>query len=683
MPLPPAETTPVLVLKWTEKALKVEGLVQMVEKELERGKIILISKNRKNRDGGKGSREVLLLTASQESLEEEAEETLLVKERDLPMGEIIMDRFRVRDRPQFSTKRRMKNPDESKQAGVDEEGLFTAHERCILVEEILEDINVQDPILADMLRENGNKDKERTSLRYLLQSHGWVDVMTPLHVDEIKEKILRQTMWQWSVPLKAIHGYYGPSIAYYFAFLQFLRQWLVVLAVPGVTVFLFRVWRHDTIDTDEYTPFYGLFCFVWAVLLCRFWTRQEKWLAYDWGEMNEGVAPPGSLSSYTVQAKGAIYTRPEFTGRMRTSPVTGKPELFYPHYLRKGQYMVSGIITALMLAVAFFVMILSLNLQGYIQPDDNQFHPFHYARLAALAEEGAVFDAKSSWRCFIPVVIHVVSILTLNNLYRRVARVLTDWENHVTRDAHENSLILKRFLFEAFDCYIVLFYLAFYERDVYRLRSELIAVFNIDTSRRLATEIIIPSLLRLMTKEKEGHPQDLHLETYESFDDYMEMLISFGYVTLFASAYPLASVLFCGAVFIEIRSDCYKLTRVCQKPIDERVASIGMWAELLQAMVWFSCLTNCLLFGFTSDQMMHYIPTLYMHDETGDTHLVNDKGWIAIFVIFGIEHVLVITGLILNALIPATPTALATKLRRRMYLLSTASQEQDASKKID
>jgi len=36
------------------------------------------------------------------------------------------------------------------------------------------------------------------------------------------------------------------------------------------------------------------------------------------------------------------------------------------------------------------------------------------------------------------------------------------------QEAHDNSLIVKRFLFEAFDCYIALFYIAFELRDVRR-----------------------------------------------------------------------------------------------------------------------------------------------------------------------------------------------------------------------
>jgi hypothetical protein len=188
-------------------------------------------------------------------------------------------------------------------------------------------------------------------------------------------------------------------------------------------------------------------------------------------------------------------------------------------------------------------------------------------------------------------------------------------------------------------------------------------------------EVIIPMLLHYRVTKDNEHPHDLHLDKYESFDDYMEILIQFGYATLFASAYPLASLVMFGAVWMEIRSDCFKMTYLCQKPAGERVANIGMWKALLQFMVWFCCLTNCLLFGFTSDQMMHYMPNFYTRDDLGVTHMVNDKGWIAVLIIFGLERALIYFGLALHAMIPSIPEDLAVKLQRRKYLLSMEAKK--------
>lgn len=81
-------------------------------------------------------------------------------------------------------------------------------------------------------------------------------------------------------------------------------------------------------------------------------------------------------------------------------------------------------------------------------------------------------------------------------IYRRIAEALTDFENHRHEDAHRASLIVKRFLFEAFDCYIALFYLAFWDLNIMKVRAELQGMFTADCARRLALEALLPWLLQ-------------------------------------------------------------------------------------------------------------------------------------------------------------------------------------------
>jgi anoctamin-10 len=598
--------------------------------------------------------------------------------KDSNETETIMDQFTVAERSQFLPGAYNSLIDAS--ASPD---LFTVHERFILVESLFQDVTVSNPKLEELLLHSQESifqmaDKggrhQSSILWYSLRSNGLVDAIAPVHMHEKKEQIFRETMkhfFRMTPPLDAIEDYYGSSIAIYFAFLSFLGRWLAILAIPGIIVFVFRQIRNDTIDTDEYTPFYGLFCFLWGVLLCRFWERQENTLAYKWGTMLLAQPLGDEESTFAVEI-GASHQRPQFRGSIRISPVTHKEEIFYPPYKRKLKYVVSAAVTALMLSVAFFIMIISLNLQGYIRPKHAWTrHPFYFATLAAFADEGALFDANSM-KSYIPVVLHSAGIFSLNKVYRKVATWLTEFENHKTEDAFQNSLNLKRFLFECFDCYIALFYLAFYERDVERLRMELVAVFNVDAVRRFSTEVILPfALSRWGQKNLSPNiPQGMNLDVYEPFDDYMETLIQFGYVTLFASAYPMASVAMCSSVWIEIRSGLFRFTRLYQKPLDERISSVGMWKDLLRGMVWFSCLTNCLLFGFTSDQMLHYLPSLFEQTNEGETLLAEGKGRLVVLLIFGIERILIFTGLILNRMIPVIPGNLSIKLRRRLYLLS-------------
>lgn len=235
---------------------------------------------------------------------------------------------------------------------------------------------------------------------------------------------------------------------------------------------------------------------------------------------------------------------------------------------------------------------------------------------------------------------------------------------------------------------------AFYERDVDRLRLELVTVFNIDTFRRLLCECILPMLLQRVsspTNNSGKHKKhddstgtssyaplfaESKRDPYEQFDDYMEIVIQLGYVTLFASAYPLASLIAIFANLVEVRADCFKLTYVCQRPRPMRTDTCGMWNTLVSCILWLSALTNCMIFGFTSNQLMQYLPQFYTISDAGHTRLAPGKGWIVIFIIFGVERLLVYTGLLIYAIVPEVPEDVVEELERRHFVKMEESKRE-------
>lgn len=87
------------------------------------------------------------------------------------------------------------------------------------------------------------------------------------------------------------------------------------------------------------------------------------------------------------------------------------------------------------------------------------------------------------------------------------------------------------------------------------------------------------------------------LSLQDTFQDYQEMFVQFGYVVLFSSAFPLAAM--CALInnIIEIRSDAFKLCTGLQRPFGLRVESIGQWQvrdDSCQSTVLFSALMLCL-----------------------------------------------------------------------------------------
>eukprot|EP01043_Picozoa_sp_COSAG02_P017126 COSAG02_NODE_770_length_17362_cov_42.372125_12_plen_270_part_00 len=110
-------------------------------------------------------------------------------------------------------------------------------------------------------------------------------------------------------------------------------------------------------------------------------------------------------------------------------------------------------------------------------------------------DPGGIFDKNDPLFALLPVCISSGAIATLSATYRSIATWLTHLENHKFRHEYEASLIYKRFMFDMFAYWIQLFYTAFWELDIVKLRSQLVSIYTIDTVRRAATEAILPYVL--------------------------------------------------------------------------------------------------------------------------------------------------------------------------------------------
>eukprot|EP00057_Strongylocentrotus_purpuratus_P034521 XP_795564.4 PREDICTED: anoctamin-8 [Strongylocentrotus purpuratus] len=88
------------------------------------------------------------------------------------------------------------------------------------------------------------------------------------------------------------------------------------------------------------------------------------------------------------------------------------------------------------------------------------------------------------------------------------------------------------------------------------------------------------------------------MRSYEdTFDDYLEMVIQFGYVILFSSAFPLAGLFAVINNTVEIRSDAFKLCSIKHRPFGQRVENIGSWQQALEVMAVIGVIVNCALLG--------------------------------------------------------------------------------------
>ena len=514
------------------------------------------------------------------------------------------------------------------------------------------------------------------ALERLNIAHCW-----PLHCPS------EERMVSWKVgPFKAsfcdfIEHYFGSSVALYFAWLKNYTLWLLFPATAGLVVFIYHHVHPDiNVDNSVISPVYTFLTVIWGVLFVKFWDRNCASFISHWG-IN------------TVNWRREV--RPGYHGQKRISPVTGMPERYFPTQQRILRYVFSGCITFLMLILAFFVMVISLNIQGYIHKFSYSKNYLLYPTISWLCDEGQYFDPSGKGPVpylllYIPVILHVIIIQMLNKFYQVVAENLTSWENHRSPIQHENALYVKRFFFEAFDCYIALFYLAFVENDIVLLRRELVSLYTVDSIRRLSTETIIPFVTRKATRKiitkipkgNTGHNsrvnKDYDKNEYEQFDDYLEMIIQLGYVTLFAGAFPLAAPLSVICNVLELYSDTFKLTAITRRPVVHRVLNIGVWSILIKFIILLSVFTNLYIFCFTSEQLMTYVPSLFeiiplSKEEalkSGSDHIhviATGAGMVVTKIMMCLEHFILLLAAMLWILIPSTTQSVDDEMARREY----------------
>lgn len=156
--------------------------------------------------------------------------------------------------------------------------------------------------------------------------------------------------------------------------------------------------------------------------------------------------------------------------------------------------------------------------------------------------------------------------------------------------------------------------------------------------------------------EEELH--ELEKDEVELFDDYLEMIMTYGYITLFASAFPFGSAITVVFIFIEIRSDIFKLERLAKRPMVKKTHDIGTWMFALYTLSYGAIFTNIILCCFASDQIDSILPYLKESRDFSKT---------AVVTVVSIEHVVMVFVLLLKKFYDTDPDWLKTYYRRAMH----------------
>ncbi|XP_053209059.1 anoctamin-8-like [Panonychus citri] len=484
---------------------------------------------------------------------------------------------------------------------------------------------------------------------------GYIKQLLPLHNEEELSSLRKSWVSDFtsSQPLEEIYSYFGVKIALYFAF---LGHYTYSLLLPGLFGLLISVTCSDQWSSDLCLTLFPIILTVWSSLYLESWKKYGTTLTDQWSS---------TTSTSRSNQSELIDIRPQFHGVVTRKDSQGIAEIFYPHWKRKlFFYLITIPVMGLSLLIVFLSMFYMLHFQTWW---DN----------IAIGEQ---FYPK--WTSYFPKVLFGLVIHILDVVYEKLALWLNNKENYQYQETYESNLMIKLVLFQFVNSFLSLFYIAFYIGDMAKLREQMIALLITRQVIGNIKESLWPFLTQsyklsptLASTEVTQAELESSLYSYEStFEDYLELFIQFGYVTLFSVTFPLAA--FCALInnLIEIRSDAFKLCVTYQRPFSiQGNRNLLIWQKAINIMIYVSIVVNCSLL-VKSGQLERLLPML------------NQSQIIITGVI--IEHLLIIIKLAIEKFDWKSTINSCILNYKQLIVKSTVNQEEqeqesETNKKID
>ncbi|XP_064191976.1 anoctamin-10 [Anguilla rostrata] len=569
--------------------------------------------------------DIILVAAPRCTLLRVTEELGLCK----PYDDGSMAAFSCHDRDSF------KNVDNMQE-------FLTAAERQYIVKYELDSLHVRKdqhvpgmPLSKGLLR-------ARESIFQKLQKMGVVRSIFPLHEKRSLDDLAKNWYTKkqlWGQPLDSINAYFGGPVAFYFSFLDFYTWSLVLPAFLGLVLAFLpggepvggAEAKQEAEEDEEGPSVRGLavqavFSMLWSTVVMELWKRRSSSLSYYWGtlQLTERFAEP----------------RPGFHGTMGYSPITGRLEPLFSEWHRKLRI---GLVSVPV--VGLFLGMVVLGIAGFYSGE---------ALVQGLhAERGSILTAGL---LYVPSLVHILYVNVLGSVYSKVALLLTEYENHREESAFQNHHTAKTLLFTFFNYFAILFHIAFFKQRLAhicrsgRLSSLLIVTQVIGQ----CTEVLVPYLVdRFISSSDKNLQEDdpevdrirvqIGLPPFPGlFSEYIELLVQYGYLSLFSCVYPLTAVFLLINNVTEIRTDAFKICRLFQKPFYAPVSSMGVWQAAFEILGFVSVMSNCWLL-LLSPRVKHFCLEGGFSSRNA-----------LLFAIL-VEHVLILIKMILAFVIPDEP----------------------------
>ncbi|XP_056429958.1 anoctamin-6 isoform X2 [Hyla sarda] len=468
-------------------------------------------------------------------------------------------------------------------------------------------------------------------------------------------------------PLDLVRKYYGEKTGIYFAWLGFYTRMLFLAAIVGLCCFLYGyksqescTWSKEVCDPNiggniimcpqcdkECTYWYlnitcesskklcifdsfgtlvfAVFMGIWVTLFLEFWKRRQAELEYEWDTVEFLEQEEQPLPEYEAKCTHVVV-----------NPITQQEE--HVPYTAFGKCLRMAFCTS---AVFFWILLIVASVVGIIVYRLSVFLVFSATLPRHINGTEAIqkYLTPQTATTVTASIISFIIIMLLNMVYEKVAIMITDFELPRTKTDYENSLTTKMFLFQFVNYYSSCFYIAFFKGKfvgypgdpVYwfgrfrneecdpggcllELTTQLTIIMGGKAIWNNIQEILLPWIKNIIARcrssgietIKPRWEQDYRLQPIGKlglFYEYLEMVIQFGFVTLFVASFPLAPLLALVNNLLEIRVDAWKLTTQFRCMVPEKAQHIGAWQPIMQGIAILAVVTNAMIIAFTSDMI--------------------------------------------------------------------------------
>ncbi len=409
---------------------------------------------------------------------------------------------------------------------------------------------------------------------------------------------------------------YGEYISFYFLWLIHLIHWIKYPIIFGLLLFFLLQSNYikkmtiynDTeirIDLKDIILLsFGCLIIIFADLFHKAWKKKEEIFCYIWGMENFSNNEPNNDFKFDQSIDFLFGTKIKI--------------------MKKEKFIFRNIASYFILGIIIIIRIVSIHFLFSLQRKWNE-------------------EYQTKGKLGYAMVSGCISLI-MSQIYKFLSKKLSYWENHKSLINQYNSLTLKVFLFEFFNNYATILYIAFYkpyldiihnknkssfgiERFNYfsEIQIHIYVLLLINIGENLAS-FALPMIYYLyqtkFNKNNEIISSDKNytikyqMACYEYDNiliEYMQKIILFGYINLFIVAAPLCPLFIFLILILEYILDSYKIFHFINIANIGGAKGIEVYNIIIKIISFFGIMSNGGLILFTKQYQDNNNTFRYFH----------------------------------------------------------------------